>query len=139
MAEQSVYGDGEDMPYNQPLKKQKRSSVSASPGEYGTAAAPCSIRTYSSVQMAGPELHRKLMPIFLTWAAGDGHGLNVIETLFGKIGNLVYGENTNPFARYSVIAQGEQLHISTWPAETLLKNDIRTVQNILHGICRWHS
>lgn len=77
------------------------------------------------------------MPIFLTWAAGDGHGLKVIETLFGKIGNLVCGEN-KPI-RYSVIAQGEQLHISTWPAETLLKNDIRTVQNILHGICRWHS
>ncbi|KAH7376888.1 carbon-nitrogen hydrolase [Plectosphaerella cucumerina] len=63
--------------------------------------------------------HRKLMPTFferLTWAAGDGYGLRVADTRFGKIGNLICGENTNPLARYTLMAQGEQLHISTWPA-----------------------
>ncbi|KAI9167946.1 Nitrilase [Paramyrothecium foliicola] len=63
--------------------------------------------------------HRKLMPTFfekLTWAPGDGHGLRLMETPFGKIGNLICGENTNPLARYSLMAQGEQIHISTWPA-----------------------
>lgn len=63
--------------------------------------------------------HRKLMPTFfekLTWAPGDGHGLVVADTDYGKIGTLICGENTNPLARYSLMAQGEELHISTWPA-----------------------
>jgi aliphatic nitrilase len=28
---------------------------------------------------------------------------------------LLCGENTNPLARYSLMAQGEQLHLTTWP------------------------
>src|SRR6185312_10431037 len=62
--------------------------------------------------------HRKLMPTFyekLVWAAGDGAGLRVNETPIGKIGMLICGENTNPLARYSLIAQGEQVHISSYP------------------------
>ncbi|KAF2086016.1 carbon-nitrogen hydrolase [Saccharata proteae CBS 121410] len=63
--------------------------------------------------------HRKLMPTFfekLVWAQGDGKGLEVVEAEWGKFGMLICGENTNPLARYSLMAQGEQLHISTWPA-----------------------
>lgn len=63
--------------------------------------------------------HRKLMPTFfekLTWSPGDGYGLRVADTRFGKIGALICGENTNPLARYALMAQGEQIHISTWPA-----------------------
>jgi aliphatic nitrilase len=62
--------------------------------------------------------HRKLVPTFyekLIWAGGDGAGLRVVETRLGKIGQLICGENTNPLARYSLMAQGEQLHISSWP------------------------
>lgn len=33
-----------------------------------------------------------------------------------KIGTLICGENTNPLARYALIAQGEDIHISSWPA-----------------------
>lgn len=63
--------------------------------------------------------HRKLVPTFyekMVWAPGDGHGLKVIDTHIGKIGALICGENTNPLARYSLAAQGEQIHISAWPA-----------------------
>lgn len=63
--------------------------------------------------------HRKLQPTFfekLTWSAGDGYGLKVVDTKFGKIGGLICGENTNPLARFALMAQGEQIHISTWPA-----------------------
>ncbi|KAL4983203.1 carbon-nitrogen hydrolase [Aspergillus falconensis] len=63
--------------------------------------------------------HRKLMPTFfekLIWAPGDGHGLRVSKTPHGNIGNLICGENTNPLARYTLMAQAEQIHISTWPA-----------------------
>lgn len=62
--------------------------------------------------------HRKLVPTFyekLIWAAGDGAGLKVSSTPIGRIGNLICGENTNPLARYALIAQAEQIHISSWP------------------------
>ena len=62
--------------------------------------------------------HRKLVPTFfekLVWAPGDGHGLRVHPTRIGRIGALICGENTNPLARYSMAAQGEQIHISAFP------------------------
>ncbi len=62
--------------------------------------------------------HRKLVPTFyekLIWANGDGAGLAVTETGIGRIGALICGENTNPLARYSMIAQGEQIHVSSYP------------------------
>jgi nitrilase len=62
--------------------------------------------------------HRKLVPTFyekLVWAAGDARGLRVIEASVGRVGMLICGENTNPLARYSLMAQGEQVHISTYP------------------------
>lgn len=62
--------------------------------------------------------HRKLVPTFfekLVWAPGDGAGLRVSDTRIGNIGALICGENTNPLARYALMAQAEQIHISTWP------------------------
>jgi nitrilase len=62
--------------------------------------------------------HRKLVPTFyekLTWANGDGAGLRVCETRLGRIGMLICGENTNPLARYALMAQGEQVHIASYP------------------------
>lgn len=62
--------------------------------------------------------HRKLVPTFfekLNWAPGDGYGMRVAKTPCENIGNLICGENTNPLARYTLMAQGEQIHISTWP------------------------
>jgi aliphatic nitrilase len=62
--------------------------------------------------------HRKLVPTYyekLIWAPGDGAGLRVSDTPIGKLGMLICGENTNPLARYSLIAQGEQVHVSSYP------------------------
>jgi aliphatic nitrilase len=62
--------------------------------------------------------HRKLVPTFwekLTWANGDGAGLRVCETPVGRVGALICGENTNPLARFALMAQGEEIHISTYP------------------------
>jgi nitrilase len=62
--------------------------------------------------------HRKIVPTFyekLIWASGDGAGLRVSGTRIGRIGCLICGENTNPLARYALMAEGEQLHISSWP------------------------
>ncbi len=62
--------------------------------------------------------HRKLVPTFaekLSWANGDGAGLRPVATDLGRLGVLICGENTNPLARFALLAQGEQVHISTYP------------------------
>ena len=62
--------------------------------------------------------HRKIVPTFyekLTWSPGDGAGLRVSDTDCGRVGMLICGENTNPLARFTMIAQGQQVHISTYP------------------------
>jgi len=61
---------------------------------------------------------RKLVPTYyekLVWAPGDAAGLRVAETAVGRVGVLICGENTNPLARYALMAQGEQLHLATFP------------------------
>jgi nitrilase len=62
--------------------------------------------------------HRKLVPTFfekLIWANGDGRGLRVVATEVGRLGMLICGENTNPLARFALMAQGEQVHLSSYP------------------------
>lgn len=63
--------------------------------------------------------HRKLVPTYvekLVWANGDGAGLRVSQTRLGRVGMLICGENNNPLARYALMAQGEQIHISSYPS-----------------------
>ncbi|MBV8572253.1 MAG: carbon-nitrogen hydrolase family protein [Acidobacteriaceae bacterium] len=62
--------------------------------------------------------HRKIVPTFyekLIWANGDGSGLYAASTELGRIGMLIFGENANPLARFALMADGEQLHISSYP------------------------
>ena len=62
--------------------------------------------------------HRKLVPTWyekLIWANGDASGLRVSDTELGRIGMLICGENTNPLARFALMAEGEQVHISSYP------------------------
>lgn len=59
------------------------------------------------------------MPTFyekLVWSPGDGAGLVVGATArCGRVGALICGENTNPLARFSMMAQAEQIHIMSYP------------------------
>jgi nitrilase/aliphatic nitrilase len=62
--------------------------------------------------------HRKLVPTWaekLTWASGDAAYLRPEETEIGRVGTLICGENTNTLARFALLAQGEQVHIATYP------------------------
>ncbi|QFS83547.1 carbon-nitrogen hydrolase family protein [Roseivivax sp. THAF197b] len=62
--------------------------------------------------------HRKLVATFfekLVWAPGDGAGLRVADTSVGRVGALICGENTNPLARFALMAEAEQVHISSYP------------------------
>jgi len=59
--------------------------------------------------------HRKLVPTHaekLSWGRGDGSSVRVYETPHGNLGTLACGENTNPLARYALLAQGEQVHVA---------------------------
>lgn len=61
--------------------------------------------------------HRKLVPTWaekLTWTGGDGSSLKVYNTEIGPIGTLACGENTNTLARFTLLAQGELIHIANY-------------------------
>jgi nitrilase len=78
---------------------------------------------WNSNVLIGPDgrmlnLHRKLVPTFfekLIWSNGDARGLRTVQTDIGRVGMLICGENTNPLSRYALMAEGEQVHISTCP------------------------
>jgi nitrilase len=61
--------------------------------------------------------HRKLVPTWaekLTWTGGDGSSLKVYNTEIGPIGTLACGENTNTLARFTLLSQGELIHIANY-------------------------
>lgn len=63
--------------------------------------------------------HRKLVPTWaekLTWANGDASSLRVHKTSIGPLGALACGENTNTLARFSLLAQGELVHVASYIA-----------------------
>jgi nitrilase len=120
MAEQSVAATGAEITA---LRNEARTlGVTVSIGI--SESSPVSVGLiWNSNIIIGPDgtvlnHHRKLVPTFyekLVWAGGDGEGLRVVDTPAGRVGNLICGENTNPLARYALMAQAEQIHISSWP------------------------
>ncbi len=61
---------------------------------------------------------RKITPTFherMIWGQGDGSGLKVVETKVGRIGALACWEHYNPLARYALMAQHEEIHVSQFP------------------------
>ncbi|KAF5706142.1 aliphatic nitrilase [Fusarium globosum] len=120
MAHESIFADGDEIHAIRSIAKQENIMVSVGFSEKARFSSATLYNSNLLIGDSGEVLihHRKLMPTFfekLTWAPGDGHGLRVADTPYGKIGNLICGENTNPLARYSLMAQGENIHISTWP------------------------
>ncbi len=63
-------------------------------------------------------VHRKLQPTYderLTWASGDGNGLQVHPLKNFTVGGLNCWENWMPLVRTSLYGLGEDLHIAVWP------------------------
>ena len=61
---------------------------------------------------------RKITPTYherMVWGQGDGSGLQVVDTAVGKLGALACWEHYNPLARYSLMAQHEQIHCAQFP------------------------
>ncbi|KAF2849948.1 nitrilase [Plenodomus tracheiphilus IPT5] len=121
MVQESVYADGEEMNAVRETARSTGTIVSIGFSEKSRYSNGCLFNSNLTIGPNGEVLvhHRKLVPTFfekLTWSPGDGHGLRVADTKFGRIGTLICGENTNALARYTLIAQAQQVHISTWPA-----------------------
>ncbi|MCT0199574.1 Nit6803 family nitriliase [Synechococcus sp. CS-1325] len=61
---------------------------------------------------------RKITPTYherMVWGQGDGSGLKVVPTTLGRIGALACWEHYNPLARFSLMAQGEEIHCAQFP------------------------
>lgn len=61
---------------------------------------------------------RKITPTYherMVWGNGDGAGLRTVDTVVGRVGALACWEHYNPLARYSLMAQQEQIHCSQFP------------------------
>lgn len=72
-------------------------------------------------------VHRKLQPTYeerLTWAPGDGHGLQVHPLKAFTVGGLNCWENWMPLSRTALYGLGENLHIAVWPGSDYNTKDI---------------
>jgi aliphatic nitrilase len=61
---------------------------------------------------------RKITPTYherMVWGQGDGSGLVAVDTKVGRIGSLACWEHYNPLARYALMADHEQIHVSMFP------------------------
>ncbi len=75
---------------------------------------------FNSYLVIGPDgevmnHHRKVMPTNperMVWGFGDGTGLNVVDTPYGRVGTLICWENYMPLARYALYAQGVELYVA---------------------------
>ena len=120
LAMQSVLRDGEEIARLCAAARESSIYVSVGISESTQASVGC---LWNSNLLIGPDgrilnHHRKLVPTFyekLIWANGDARGLRVVPTDIGRLGMLICGENTNPLSRYALMAEGEQVHISTYP------------------------
>ncbi|WP_203255922.1 carbon-nitrogen hydrolase family protein [Hyunsoonleella ulvae] len=72
-------------------------------------------------------VHRKLQPTYderLTWAPGDGNGLQVHPLKNFTVGGLNCWENWMPLPRAALYGLGENLHIAVWPVSDHNTKDI---------------
>lgn len=72
-------------------------------------------------------VHRKLQPTYderLTWAPGDGNGLQVHSLKDFTVGGLNCWENWMPLPRAALYGLGENLHIAVWPGSDHNTRDI---------------
>ena len=120
LARESLRVDGPEIGRVREAARRHGVHVSLGFSEGTVASVGC---LWNSNILIGPDgailnLHRKLVPTYyekLVWANGDARGLRVVETPVGRIGMLICGENTNPLSRFALMAEGEQVHISTYP------------------------
>ena len=120
LAANSIRADGPELASIAETARKSQIFVSVGFNEGTSISSGCIWNANAIIGDDGSVLchHRKIVPTFyekLIWSPGDGAGLRVSETRLGRLGMLICGENTNPLARYTLLAQGEQVHVSTYP------------------------
>jgi len=110
------------------MAKEKKISVYLGiierPKDRGGHSLYCSL-VYINQNGEIKSVHRKLQPTYeerMTWSPGDGHGLQVHPLKNFHLGGLNCWENWMPLSRTALYAQGENVHIATWPG--VLRNTI---------------
>jgi aliphatic nitrilase len=61
---------------------------------------------------------RKITPTFherMIWGQGDGSGLRAVDTKVGRVGALACWEHYNPLARFTLMADHEEIHVAMFP------------------------
>jgi len=95
---------------------------------------------YNSQLFIGPDGHivgrrRKLVPTSherMVWGRGDGTDLGLFDLPFGRTGGLICYEHANPLFRYALSAQGEEIHIATWPG-------LGGISSVVDAACRHYA
>ena len=96
------------------------------PKDRGGHSLYCSL-VYIDTQGEIKSVHRKLQPTYderLTWAQGDGNGLQVHSLKKFTVGGLNCWENWMPLPRTALYSQGENLHVAVWPGSDHNTKDI---------------
>ncbi|HVZ50071.1 MAG TPA: carbon-nitrogen hydrolase family protein [Gemmatimonadaceae bacterium] len=96
------------------------------PRDRGGHSAYCSLVVIDATG-AIATVHRKLMPTYeerLSWATGDGHGLRTSRVGPFTLGALNCWENWMPLVRAALYAQGEDLHVASWPGNDYNTRDV---------------
>ena len=63
--------------------------------------------------------HQKIMPTLgerIVHTGDFGDTMGAYSTLFGKVGGLICGENSNPLAVFSLTAMNTVVHAASWPS-----------------------
>lgn len=115
----SVYLDGPEVQSIQKAAKENQVIVVIGINERDPNSLGALYNTVLTIDNYGELIgvHRKLVPTWaekLTWTNGDGSSIKVHKTEYGPIGALACGENTNTLARFSLLAQGELIHIANY-------------------------
>lgn len=119
--EASIYADGPEIARIRRKARDRGVVVSLGFSERSKHSVGCLWNSNVLIDERGEVVahHRKLVPTYyekLVWSNGDGAGLVVADTSgAGRVGVLICGENTNPLARYAMMAQGEQVHVQSYP------------------------
>jgi len=85
---------------------------------------------------------RKLVPTLAertVWGYGNGSTLRVWNTSIGKVGGLMCYEHTMNLARQALVAEGIELHASSWPSLGTLRGREGLSHQQVEIMCRNHA
>jgi aliphatic nitrilase len=88
--------------------------------------------------------HRKLQPTNAErtiWGRGDGRDVFVLDTPLGRLGGLICFEHSMDLNRYALIALGQQVHVSAWPAISAVTADPNSsnFDNLTEAAIKYHA